>query len=121
MNYHQTKQLRDRLKSRKESHIQHLHEEAERLTLEAVKMGARKVIIFGSVAGGNTALSSDLDLIIVIDSGLDFLDRTGAVYRQLKPRIGVDLLVYTPEEIKKMKDNPFLKHAMKTGRILYEA
>jgi len=121
MNYEQTKQVRDRLKRRRESHIQNLREEAERLTKEAVKIGARKVILIGSLAGGNPALSSDLDLIIVIDSELDFLNRTASVYSRLKPRIGVDLLVYTPEEIKKMKNNPFLQRAMKIGRIIYEA
>jgi len=120
MTYKQTKELRNRLKRRKESHIKNLHYEADRLTMEAVKMGARKVILFGSLANGIPVFSSDLDLIIIFDSDLDFLNRTAAVYNKLKPRVGVDLLVYTPEEMRKMKTNPFLQRVIKKGRVLYE-
>ena len=121
MTYNQTKTLRKRLQRRKESHIKNLHSEAGRLTTEAVKMGAFKVILFGSLANGPPCFSSDLDLIIILDSELDFLTRTTAVYKQLKPKIGVDLLVYTPEEIKRMGKNPLGQQANRTGRVLYEA
>jgi len=121
MNYNQTQKLRDRLRKRKASHIQMLHEEAQRLTKEAAKMGALKVILFGSLARGTPTLSSDLDLLIVLDDKQDFLNRTASVYKRLKPRTGVDLLIYTPEEIKKMENNPFFRQSLAQGRVLYEA
>lgn len=121
MDYHQTRKLRERLRKRKASHIQMLHEEAQRLTKEAAKMGALKVILFGSLARGTLALSSDLDLIIVLEDKQDYLNRTASVYKRLKPRIGVDLLIYTPEEIKKMENNPFFQQSLTQGRVLYEA
>jgi len=42
-------------------------------------------------------------------------------YDHLKPRVAVDILVYTPEEFEKMKgSNQFIRHALKNGRIQYE-
>ena len=50
-----------------------------------------------------------------------FPDRLDEFYDHLKPRVAVDILVYTPEEFEKMKgSNQFIRHALKNGRILYE-
>jgi len=53
-----------------------------------------------------TAIASDLDLIIIWDTPLGFLERTVELYRRLRPRVATDLLVYTPSEMERMVDAP---------------
>jgi predicted nucleotidyltransferase len=57
-----------------------------------------QVILFGSLASGETGEWSDIDLVIVKETGQRFLDRTKEVLRLLQPQVGVDILVYTPQE-----------------------
>ena len=116
-----TQAVRHRLKERTEAHLKELLAEAQRLAGEAARLGAKRVVLFGSLVKGTAGLSSDLDLLIVIDSPLGFLERTVEIYRHLKPRVGTDMLIYTPEEMVKMPDNPMVRLACKEGQVLYEA
>jgi len=34
--------------------------------------------------------------------------------------VALDLLVYTPQEMEWMRERPFLRQALKTGKVLYE-
>src|SRR6059036_1120597 len=83
---------------------------------------ARKVIAFGSVARGEADAWSDLDLIIVADTGLPFFERFKdfAGLYDVWPRL--DLLVYTPEELARMvaDDNPLVRQALEEGVVLHE-
>ncbi len=79
----------------------------------------RKVILFGSMARGDTHEWSDIDLIIVKDTDKKFLDRLDEFYTG--PSEPKDILVYTPEEFEYMKERPFVKNALKEGKVLYEA
>jgi predicted nucleotidyltransferase len=58
---------RDELKARREAHVARLQSEARRLAEEAGRLGAQKVVLFGSVARDvdATGLTSDLDLLTV--------------------------------------------------------
>ena len=78
-------------------------------------------VLFGSAAWGEPGLASDLDLLVVWDTPLDFLARTVALYRRLQPQVAVDLLVYTPGEMEGMMRRPFVRKAVEEGRVLYEA
>jgi predicted nucleotidyltransferase len=113
-------ETRDRLKRRKKAHVEALMREAKRISDEVIKMGARKVILFGSMVRDNAGLSSDLDLLIVMDSQLDFIERGSDLFRRLKPEVGADIIVYTPEELEKMQTNPFIRRIIAEGRVLYE-
>jgi predicted nucleotidyltransferase len=113
-------ETRDRLRERKKAHIEALVRETKRISAEVIKMGARKVILFGSMIQDNAGLSSDLDLLIVMDSDLDFIERSADIFRRLKPEVGADIMVYTPDEFEKMKANPFIQKIIGEGRVLYE-
>ena len=63
---------------------------------------------------------TDLDLLVVMSSELDFVHRTAEVYSQLRVDVDLDLLVYTPEEFEEHRDRGFVKRAIETGRVLYE-
>ncbi len=97
-----------------------LRQEAERLAATAAELGAQQVVLFGSLARGTPALTSDVDLLIVWDTPLDFVTRTVEIYRQLQPCEAVDLLVYTPDEMTWMADRPFIRNALREGTVLYE-
>ncbi|MEW6744711.1 MAG: nucleotidyltransferase domain-containing protein [Planctomycetota bacterium] len=79
-------------------------------------------IAFGSLVTGDVGAASDLDLLVVRPTPLRFLDRAADLYELFQVPVGLDLLVYTPEEFERMKiDNPLIRHAVRTGRVVYEA
>ena len=113
--------IREKLKLRREVHKRELWEEVERIKAAASRLGLQRVILFGSLVHGDPGLASDLDLLIVWDTALGFLERTAELYRRLQPRVAADFLVYTPGEMRRMKDTPLVRRALEEGRILYEA
>jgi Nucleotidyltransferase domain. len=113
--------IRRLLRQRRETHRAHLRQEVERLTGCAAALGVQRVILFGSLARDEDGLTSDLDLLIVWDTPLDFLERTVELYRRLQPRVATDLLVYTPVEMPWMSQTPLVRLALQEGRVLYEA
>lgn len=80
-----------------------------------------KVILFGSLAAGETGEWSDIDLVIVKETGLRFLDRTKEVLRLLQPQVGVDILVYTPQEYARLiGERAFVQAEIAAkGKVLY--
>jgi predicted nucleotidyltransferase len=79
-----------------------------------------KVILFGSYAAGRRDLFTDLDLLVVIDSELDFVHRTAEMYAKIHTNVDMDLLVYTPEEFTKNQDSRFIRKVLETGQVVYE-
>jgi predicted nucleotidyltransferase len=80
----------------------------------------QKVVLFGSYAAGRRDLFTDLDILVVMHSPLDFVTRNAELARSLRVGVALDLLVYTPQEIELMQDRPFLRHVLETGKVLYE-
>lgn len=62
--------------------------------------------IFGSFASGSMHAYSDLDLILVTETGKPFPDRAEDFWDLLDFIPGMDILVYTKEEFKKIIENP---------------
>jgi len=79
-----------------------------------------KVILIGSYATGKRDLFTDLDLIVVMDTELGFVERTAELYQYLQCGVDMDLLVYTPQEFRKMKEQNFLRNALQNGQVIYE-
>jgi predicted nucleotidyltransferase len=113
--------IRQLLRRRKRAHQVGLTAEAERLAAAAAELGAQRVVLFGSLARGEPGLTSDLNLLIVWDTPLDFVSRIAELYRRLQPQMPVDLLVYTPEEMSRMVHRPFIQRALEEGIVLHEA
>jgi predicted nucleotidyltransferase len=121
MPQHATTTLQHRFQQRREAHCKALWQEVERLTREAQVLGVQRVILFGSLVWGNPGLTSDIDLILIWDTPLGFLERTAEVYRRLQPQVAADLFVYTPDELTRMAQTPFMRRALAEGRVLYAA
>ena len=79
-----------------------------------------RAILFGSYAEGRRDLFTDLDILIVVESPLDYVSRTAEMYRYLSSPVDMDLLVYTPEELERTRDRPLIRQALEKGRTIYE-
>ena len=81
-----------------------------------------KIILFGSFCTGQIGEWSDLDLVIVKETTAPFLDRTRQVLELLKPRVGADVLVYTPQEFDQLcRERAFLRQEiLAKGKVIYE-
>ena len=81
----------------------------------------RKVVVFGSYAAGRRDLHTDLDLLVIMDSDLDFVARNAEMAGRIRCGVALDLLVYTPAEVERMRERPFMRQALTTGKVLYES
>jgi len=80
-----------------------------------------RLILFGSYARGRADLLTDLDLVVIQKSELDFLARMVELHRQIGPLpVDADILVYTPEEWEIVQDMPLGRRVVQEGKVLYE-
>lgn len=83
-----------------------------------------KAILFGSLARNEASRHSDIDLILIQNTNLRFLDRYEgmlASFSQALPEWDVDILIYTPKELADISGRHFIKQALKEGKVLYES
>lgn len=82
-----------------------------------------KIILFGSYASGTVAEDSDIDIFVIKDSVLPRPQRTMQLRRMLYgSKIPMDLIVYTPGEVDKEKDEKysFVHEVLNSGKTVYE-
>ena len=100
------------------------------LTIEDIKKhlepcfssaGANKAILFGSFARGTQTRRSDIDLLVIKETTKRYFDRYDDfrdVYFQF-PEYEIEMLIYTPDELERNKDRPFLRRVLKEGIVIY--
>jgi predicted nucleotidyltransferase len=78
--------------------------------------------VFGSFAQSRVTEWSDLDLVVVADTDLPFYQRLDRVYRSVSPQVGLDVLVYTPEEWADLIANRRFvqEEILQKGLVIYE-
>ena len=91
----------------------------------------RKVIVFGSYAGGTPGLDSDIDLLVVTDEdsipqnfeeSMEHYYRVSSVLREIRKRMPIDLIVHTlkmHEEFLR-QGSMFAREIAERGEVLYE-
>jgi predicted nucleotidyltransferase len=80
-----------------------------------------RAVLFGSFARGVQDVSSDADLLIIEETDAPFFER-GRVHLPLfRLGIGLDLLVYTPEEFRRLEreGNPLIERVKQEGLEIY--
>jgi predicted nucleotidyltransferase len=90
-----------------------------------------KIVLFGSYANGNEKADSDIDLMVILDNNdvsKTYEERQNKklfirkLVREINYRMALDILVYSKEELKKIKEygNYFIDEIERTGKVIYE-
>ena len=100
--------------------------------LEALKQAdPYRIILFGSCAKGTSGENSDIDMLVILDN--DNVAKTyeerinkklyiNRLVRNINYKVALDILVYSKEEYKIVKDNEnyIIDEIENTGQIIYE-
>jgi predicted nucleotidyltransferase len=109
------------IKQRRAEYARSLENALSKIVAQLSEMPeVEKVILFGSYAAGRRDLFTDLDLLVVMETGQDFIHRTAGLYARIQTDVDLDLLVYTPDELQRNKESGFIRHALQTGQVVYE-
>src|SRR5215510_15878507 len=97
-----------------------LKAELERIrSLLVAQPTVKQVVVFGSTATGQTHAWSDLDLMVIEDSEASFIERGLRLSRLVRPQVGTQFLVYTPEEVQALTRKPFIRvEVLQKGKVL---
>lgn len=84
------------------------------------RLGATRVIVYGSVARGEATIDSDVDLLVIAPSGENSywrMARARAAVRDLRSRLPLSPLVLTPEEVTRQveRGDPFVREILEQG------
>ncbi len=84
-------------------------------------LNPEQILLFGSLVGKQLDEWSDIDLIIVHQTKLPFYQRIKQALKLIRPKVGVDLLIYTPEEFTRLSQERrfFRDEVLDKGTILY--
>jgi uncharacterized protein len=84
-----------------------------------VAFAPERIILFGSYAWGKPGPDSDIDFFIVKDTD-DTRQVSRKINRLLFPReTPVDVIVFTPQELKKRRGDFFVEDILTKGKTLY--
>jgi len=80
-----------------------------------------QILLFGSLADKRLGEWSDVDLVIIHETELPFYQRIKQALKLIHPRVGVDLLIYTPEEFSSLSRERrfFREEILDKGTVLY--
>jgi len=82
----------------------------------------QKIVLFGSAARGAMGESSDVDLLVVKSGRFHRGRLLESIYRNLRGAAeAVDVVVVTPEELDRYRDDPCLivAPALREGKLIY--
>ncbi len=99
---------------------QRLLTETQRIVEQMKKLGAVKVILFGSLARQEISLFSDIDLLVLFDDDRSSRDLGLWVYQNLNTGEAVDILAYNTRSFESIHQRPFIRHILSEGKVLYE-
>jgi len=80
-----------------------------------------QILLFGSLVDKHLGEWSDIDLVIIQQTKLPFYQRIKQVLKLIRPTVGVDLLIYTPDEFSNLsKERRFFRdEILAKGTVLY--
>jgi predicted nucleotidyltransferase len=89
----------------------------------ARQFAPERIILFGSHAYGTPSQDSDVDLLVVMAYEGHSALKAAEILRAIEPRIPVDLLVRTPDEVRQRLawNDYFLREVVEKGKVLYAA
>ncbi len=107
-----------------ESRRQKLQENLARIVQTLItNYDPESIILFGSMCTGEIHEWSDLDIVVIKKTQKGFYERLREVARMCETDVGVQYLVYTPEEFERMRMEGYFfinEEIVNKGKILYE-
>lgn len=106
-----------------EQRAQRLSAELERFVQIVVEhMHPERIILFESFANGQIHEWSDLDLVVVAETDLPFYERLKQAILLVQARVGMDVVIYTPDEWERLKrERLFIREEIAgKGKVVYE-
>ena len=101
---------------------QSLEKELARIVEDMPRLGIRKVFLVGDLARGRIGPASNLTLVIIHGTEYGFGRREDFFSYHLEPMVGMEFLVYTPQEFEiESQTNPSLRYALERGRVVYDS
>ena len=93
----------------------------DQMVVYLVQTGVLRAVLFGSYARGDQDEVSDLDLILIEETRRPFVERGLAHLPLFALGVGIDLLVYTPEEYARLlRDaNRLIENIEREGVVIY--
>jgi predicted nucleotidyltransferase len=87
------------------------------------KSPAQKAFVFGSWSRETQSKRSDIDMMVISKNTqkrfFDRFDDYNSLY-DVFGKIGLDLLIYTENELSEMKDRSFVQTVLRQGVVIYE-
>jgi uncharacterized protein len=82
-----------------------------------------KIVLFGSYAYGHPTSDSDVDLLVILKFDGKPVRKAIEIRNRVNPRLPLDLLVRTPEQIANriVQNDWFMREILERGRTLYAA
>ena len=89
----------------------------------AAQFNPDRIILFGSRARGRAHADSDVDLLVVMRCNGSGVRKAVEILNRVEPEFAVDLIVRTPQEIRRRlaQQDRFLADIVRRGKVLYEA
>jgi predicted nucleotidyltransferase len=81
-----------------------------------------RIILFGSYAYGRPSAGSDVDLLVVLRFRGNPVRKAAEILEKVNPRIGVDLLVRTPAQVRQRLawNDFFMREIVEKGKVLHD-
>jgi len=81
-----------------------------------------KIILFGSLSMKNVKNPGDIDLIVIKSTDQDPWERAASVDKIMDHKFPLDILIYTPEEIRKRRaiHDEFVEEFSVKGKVVYD-
>lgn len=110
------KEILDRKRARKAR----LEASLDTLVRQLKRLGALKIILFGSLARGNVDVDSDLDLFVLMPPTRTGREWTDTIYTDLERKVAANIVAYNQKEFEeRLTTSSFLKNVLK-GKTVYE-
>ena len=98
-----------------------LEAELARLVEEMPPLGMQRMWLIGDLAKGTVSVESGLELVVVQETDELWRRREDFWTSHLRPRLGTQFHVFTPQEFDELADaDPLLQRALSEGEAVYE-
>jgi predicted nucleotidyltransferase len=107
----------------KKRHRRALLERQLALIVDQLKrLGALRIILFGSLARERVDTTSDLDLLAIMPSTRSGSEWLKTVYESVDRGVACDIITYNEDEFRDERDKKrFVREVLASGKVIYDA